>query len=249
MLAIGAALVTQALQAQSNPGSGDLVLGITGGGSTNDLIVDLGSSSSLLHVGNVTSVDLGTTLAAFQTQFTVGTTLNAGVVGGISRAGSPNPGSEIWTTVASGGSQPNRVTSRNNVTSAAGDVLALQTGFQNNSGDGDVYSFTYEIAATPSTGAIAPAGAGFSALTGLNPLNAFSAGGLLTMDIWSSGPTAGTTTQPFVYDGSVTLNFSSSGELFANVTAVPEPSTYSMMIAAGGLMTVMLRRKVSLKKS
>src|ERR1019366_733262 len=81
ILAIGAALVSQAAQAQFTPNN--LYLGLTQSSATSDYLINLGAASSITGQASVVNLSSDFSLSVFNSIFTGGATgVSMGVVGG-----------------------------------------------------------------------------------------------------------------------------------------------------------------------
>jgi hypothetical protein len=213
LLAAAIAAVAWPTQAAYN---GDLILGFTGGSSSTDFELDLGSAASLT---SGQTWNLGSSLSGF--------TLN-GTSWGV--VGAANPGTRTSWVTANTGLTPNTIagiTGWTKINTAVSSIYSLfPTAGPGNSatpGNADDNSWNHQTLNPTLTTQyqnvyqdpnIFPAG------TGSMDFYAVTANGATPVELGS-----------FTLDGTGTLSF----------TAVPEPTTYSL-VAGLGLLALSLRR-------
>jgi PEP-CTERM motif len=241
MLALGAAMVTQALQAQTtpaNPGNNDLVLGFTSQapGVTQDYILDLGQIPSGQNV-QLGGISLSTFNTVFGSALANGE-VNVGIVGGLP-TGSV---ADVITSTLHLTGAPGEIPSVSQSKSAGDDVLGTTPGVV---AQNATTSFSSDVALSPT--ATGTANNNFSAQLGSNPLSTIGSSETITLDLYEDTQTSRTSTGGWVYEGDIALDLTGStlSAVFDPV-AVPEPSTYGLL-AGAGLLLVALRRQISRK--
>jgi hypothetical protein len=249
LLAIGATLVTQALQAQSTTGSpnqDDLTLGFvsTYAGVTQDYLIDLGQVPTTANTQLGGSLSLSTFNSIFGTTTSGALGNNAlyvGVVGG--GQDDANQDSDIFTSTVST-TAPHRGTDAT-IDEAASVVDNLSLGAVNHTSQ---TSWTYQIS-TPTGAGTAPQGASYVGYLGnANPLQALSSSGQITLQIWNDED-AGNNTENWVNEGDIAINVSGSTlSAVWDPVAVPEPTTYGLL-AGAGLLAVAFRRQFARKNA
>jgi PEP-CTERM motif len=234
MLALGAAMVTQALQAQ-NAVSGDLILGFDNG--TSDYVLDLGALPT-------TTTDFSSEWDGTATGFggmTGSGQLTVGAIEGnnIGGTGSTVAISEVrtgsadtaWPSGKGTETLPTSPSTRPNISNAASLVTAITTGLQATSAAGS-FENVVAFSATANT-FTSYLGAADSPFQNLN-------GSTIVLDIFkdtqkSSG------VNPYVFAGDLSIN-TSTGSIVFDPVAVPEPATYGLL-AGGGLLALAIRRQ------
>ena len=245
MLAIGAAMVTQALEAQTvtgNPNQDDLSLGFTStyAGVTQDYIIDLGQIPTGSNAQLANNFSLSTFDTIFGSALAAGA-VNVGVVGG--GPNDINGNFDVDTSTLVGAAGPKHSVDQT-IDNASQTVISLQLGAV---AQGNSSSWTSLIAATPT--AVGTAHNNFTSDLGeANPLQSLSSSGSLTLEVWNAED-AGNGTENWTSEGDLQVNVSGS-DLSAvwDPVAVPEPSTYGLL-AGAGLLIVALRRQFSFKKA
>jgi hypothetical protein len=248
LAAAGAALLTQAVRAQTAP-PGDLVLGFTStaAGVTQDYVIDLGafsslSSSQISHLGGAVNLaQFGTGGAPPIGSMNVGVMFGQGAAqtgdfAGVSQFRTGGNAAGVVGTE----SVPATPSSGNFVTSAATDAASLLLGTP---GNGNQFSFTIQ-------GNTLTAG-GFANNLGVNPMVAMP-GSTIALDLFESTRLApsgrSTPASAFTYEGTLNIDLSGPNAIVdftpaGFAAAVPEPSTYGL-IAGAGLLIVSLRRQL-----
>jgi hypothetical protein len=245
MLAASVAAAAQAARAQIAPG--DLLLGFTSPTASTDYVVDLGqgfSSTSVTHLGSHIDLAQFTTGGAFPggiNGVSVGALFGSGGSGAagdyaavsllrLGGAGSPGfAGTESAPKTPSGGAF---------VSAAANAGNGITLGFP---APGASSSFTFNSTElNPGT---------FANNLQLDPRSVVS-GSTIELDLFESTRLApvgrSTPASAFDFAGSLTIDFSGASPVvdFTPATAVPEPSTFSL-IAGAGLLLISLRRQLS----
>jgi len=242
MLALGAALLAQAAQAQYN--DDDLVVGFTGGSNGTNLVVDIGANP-----GQTT--DLSSSVGSYATVFgSLGANgVNMGVIGGNNGNSST---ADVWTTTLRTG---RNVTDYQTAGTESAPHTPINANIDNGSqlvynltfgavANGNIGSFSYNIAQNPTTaGAVQNS---FASYLGSNPLSAVTAGGYTTLDLWTISDNGGGPNS-WTYAGDLVLNLTGASPSLT-FDPTPEPSTCTLLGGAGALV-LFFRRKFSLKKA
>jgi hypothetical protein len=247
LAAVAAAGITSA---QAQYVANDLLLGVTGGSSSVDLVINLGFLDAVNQPGavvNLSSVITASDLAGF------GSSFQAGVVGGQPATA----GRDLYATQLRGalgtatvaGSLPPTGINRTQVGSSVGDLAGLN----NSLGLGNTSASHMIKTTVPSSdpgswqNLIAPGGTNgpgqFQNDSGINPMGTAS-GSLVYLDLYREVPPT-TGSNPFNYLGYFTLDNSGASPILtftSGLIAVPEPSTYGV-IAAAGLLVLSLGRQ------
>ena len=223
--------------------SNDLYLGFQNqaGGASQDYIVNLGQASSLVGMTSVVDLSSDFNVSSFNTVLGSSSSMFGGVVGGNQSssadlyltqlrsggAGSPaTAGSSIASTItrATINSAVSKLTSLNAPAAGTG-VL-----------DGNK---TWESQVEPTFTA-----SSFYGVTGFNPDSSVSSSTVLYEDLWSAANSSLSGGKPFTYDGYFTLDLTGAKpSLTFTSSAVPEPSTYGL-IGAAGLLAFSVRRSI-----
>jgi len=236
------ALAATAAHAQYNNNANELLLGFTTAASTGDLVIDLGTASSITSLSGTTDLNAhgntgfsASALAAALGQN--GLSINGltwGVVGG----SSPNAANQdIFFTVAHGAPKPSAFP---NYTGVA-DVDSA--GFSITSGKNAVVDPTQGTGTSFSEAIAAAGGSGsFVTDTGKTPTTKTPASGAFSVseDLYESIKGSSST----VFEG--TFTFDNLGNF--SFTPVPEPATYGLL-AGLGLLALTVRRQFTRKLS
>ncbi len=244
-LVMGAAMVSQTVQAQVVPN--DLYLGFenAAGGGTADYLINLGAASSLTSlIGTGGSVDLSSAFSSSlfnssQLQGSNPSGIMGGVVGG-SNGGSP---SDVFLTqLRAGGPGFNGIAG----STAPGNLTR--------SSDNQAYaSLTQLVAPVVGTGLLDGSrswesdveptftSGSFYGNTGANPDSPVSTSSVLYEDLWENSNSTLTGSQPFSYEGYFTLDLTGASPSLT-FTAAPEPSTY-LLSGVGGILVLLLRSR------
>ncbi len=242
IIAVAAALASQAAQASQTP----LELGFTKSGSS-DLIIDLGSVSSL--IGQTSVVDLSGDFNAttFNNTFGSATGVSMAVV-----SGNPTFGQyDLYATQVRTGGAGNAavagsdLTSQGHSTSQISGGAATLTGnlaWPTTTGQGVVDStLTYSTKVEASTAS------SMFGKTGVQAAGTIDNTGTIYEDLWFATPS-----QAYTYEGYFTFNDNTGSLTFTSadvVTApIPEPATYGVF-AGFGLLALALRRQISRKNA
>jgi len=244
IVAAGIAVVSQSGLAQTSTFvANDLYLGFQNqaGGGTEDYIIDLGQASGLIGGSSVIDLSAQFSLTNFNMVLGSSSSMFGGVVGGYQNnsadvyltqlrsggAGSPaTAGSSIASTIT-------RATI-NLAVSKLSTINAPAAG--TNVLDG---SKTWESQVEPT---FSPSS--FYGVTGFNPDSSVSSSTVLYEDLWSAANSSLSGGKPFTYQGYFTLDLTgSSPSLTFTSVAVPEPSTYGL-IGAAGLLAFSVRRSI-----
>ena len=237
LLALGAAMVTQALQAQVT--EGDFVVGFTKSGSS-DYVVDIGAPTTTTALNSTIAVGYTNTFSSL-----AASGVSVGVVGAWSIAtGDANGNAQIFmstirtgvdpTSFAVPGSEsaPSFITDNQNH-SAISTVLGLTTG--------TTTTWTAGIAKDPST--VGTYQNSFASYLGQNPMVAVNASGVTTLDIWSEEDTGYGTA--WTYAGNLQVDLTGATPVMTfDVAPVPEPTTCSLL-GGLGVLALTFRRKFS----
>lgn len=250
VLAIGAAMVTQALQAQSIS-DGDLVLGLNSGSVSSDYVIDLGQVPATAN----TQIGGGISASTFNTTFG-SAAVNIGVVGGdVDGVIDPTGGETTWVSSLRTGSsvysygtagtesKPSGALTASAVDGAASYAEQVSLGVTATS-LGNRTAWNQVIAQSP-TQVGANAGSNF-ANAAANPLTGLTSS--LALDIWSVTDDNGANTWSYDGDLLVNINGTSASVVWDPVSAVPEPATYGLF-AGGGLLALALRRQFARKNA
>lgn len=264
LLAMGAAMVTQALQAQTATGistANDLILGFTSQapGVTQDYVLDLGAvpTSSNVQLGGIS---LSTFNTVFGSAATAGT-VNVGVIGG---GTDPNSGnSQIFTTTLRSGALATTAGAGTETApyKASGNPISQASNYGSSLALGNVAqsasaSWSSSITTGPGVGTI---GTAQNSFTGYlphtsghtdNPMVTLPGSETVTLDIWNDiANNTGANTWTYVGDLQLDLSGSTLNATFdPTVTSVPEPSTYGLM-AGFGLLALGFRHQFSRKNA
>lgn len=249
LVAAGAAMISQAVQAQSNPNANDLVLGFTSqaGGVTQDMVLDLGPIPSVTFP---TTYQLdGTTadLTAFTTIF--GSALasgqvNVGIIGGLGGGVK-----DVILSTLSGSKPTGPNPTKGNIANAAGDALSLSA-YSVGSAAGEaasgLSSWNSTIAVNPTTVGSAGAGTTYAEYVN-NPM--YTINGTtksIVLDLYKDAGTGvtGTGTTGWTYAGNVTIDL--SGSSLSAIYSAPEPSSVALFGGAG-VLALAFRRQFSRK--
>ena len=247
---------------QENPG--DLILGFSNAGASKDLVVDLGPASNYYTAS--TAAMLGATGstnawsgAPFTAPLTGGTTytVNAFNTADLTTVygASANSTSTFWSVVGGNGNDGGALASTPDSTiwvSAPSPVelsasVLSQQGLSNKL-DGITNSLFGGSIAGLSADAYTPGTKSFTQALGFgNNFNYFASGPVVgntsatsSLNLFELQPTVSGTAAG-VDLGTFTL--SSSGLTFTAASAIPEPSTYAMILGAAALGFVMMRRR------
>jgi hypothetical protein len=241
VLAFGAAMVTQALQAQIN--DGDLVIGFNSGTSTTDYVLDLGQVPTSANTQLAGSFDLSTFNSTFGSA-----AMNVGVVGGDPDGAIDPSGFEtMWTTTlrtgvaatsfATHGTEAAPASlSQNGVDGGASTAVQVALGFTPTANSS---SSAWNQVISKGPGQHGSNNTSFGQFA--NPMTALSSQPL-TLDLWSAND--GNTLNPFTYVGDLQIDLTGATPsiIFDPAVAVPEPASYGLL-AGGGLLAIVLRRQ------
>jgi hypothetical protein len=224
ILAIGAALVSQAAQAQFT--ANDLYLGLTQSSATSDYILDLGQASSITGQSSVVNLSSDFSLSTFNSIFTGGATgVSMGVVGGRGTFGSV----DLYTTSAD---TTGYSSSSSTLTTAANRISTMSPVLPTaGNGVGDsTKSWAADISPTFTAQS-------FYGASGINPDSAIGGSGILQENLYEATPGNG-----YTYLGYFTLDTTGGSPSvdFTSIDVVPEPGTVSLL-AIGGLLLWSLR--------
>ena len=241
-LVMGAAMVSQRVQAQFVPN--DLYLGFenAAGGGTADYIINLGAASGLIGAGATTDLSGDFSLSLFNSSLLQGSNpsgIMGGVVGG-SNGGSPSDvfltqsraGGPGLASVAGSTAPGNLTRSQDNVAYASLTPLVVPsvgTGLLDSS-----RSWESDVEPTFTAGS-------FFGNTGANPDSPVSTSTVLYEDLWENSNNTLIGNQPFSYEGYFTLNLTGISPSLT-FTPAPEPSTY-MLSGVGGILLLLLRSR------
>ncbi len=239
MLAIGAAMVTQALHAQYN--DGDLLIGFASSG--NDYVIDLGQIPTLANTQLGGAIDLNLYNTTFGSS-----AVSVGVIAG-DNSGTFDPAGKktIWTTTLRAGlpatafvtagteSAPANI-SKTQINNLAPIPGSLQQGVTGVTSGGliDAWSETVAQSSTQNGSVIGNWGAAAG-----NPM-ASLASQPITLDLWTTS--ADVTVNHYTYVGDIQIDMTgASASVIFDPAAVPEPATYALL-GGGGLLAFVLRR-------
>jgi hypothetical protein len=253
-LAMGGAVASAQV---STVNAGDLILGVQQSGAANVLEIDLGSVANLTSSFNA---DISSALtAAGLSNLSLDSWSIAAAVGGANAGASTTLGSSsylphaFWVTQASGYGSVSSL-SFNSATVINTNVVSLGTNLGGLASVGttgllanaavvsasDATSYaTYEggnnygLGSALSTASIETTGAGSADLYGYNSLTP-------GVKVSKTVTTMQSDLLPTLLG---TFTLSSTGELSFTATAIPEPSTYAMILGVAALGFVMLRRR------
>ncbi len=265
ILSLGfAALASLAAHAQSistigalsNENDGDLVLGFSNAGATNDLLVDVGPASDYYTPATA----LAATGSSGNGTLTPGTTYtvsayNSADLSTALGGGNAVSSSTFWTVFGGNGTNTNMPVSTTpnqtlwlsapSTTTVLRQTGALQTGPSQNL---DGITNGLSGAGLASAESYIPGSKVFTqALTGANNF-AFNSGGPVvgntsatsSLTLYELLPTSSGTAAPIDLG---TFTLSSSALTFTAYTAIPEPSTYAAILGALAIGFVMIRRR------
>jgi hypothetical protein len=254
LLAVGAATMTQALQAQlatqpANPANNDLILGFTSqaSGVTEDYVLDLGQIPTS-YDQQMGGVSMSTFNSIFGSALANGQ-VNVGVVAGSSSFMTGDPNDVITSVLDNGwggtptlpGSSAPPAPNSPSIQNAAALVLDLTPGFGGISSSSES-SFTYNIAQSPTTyGTGIPS---FSSSLFTSPLTTINSSEEVLLDLYEDTAT-GRTTTGYSYVGSIEVNLSGStlSVTYDSVVPVmPEPGIYGLL-AGVALLAMALSRQ------
>lgn len=265
MVAAGAALVSQAAQADTAP-LNDLVLGFNGGtqnsSTTYDYVLDLGASSGFTSASpnqDVTTSS-GFSASTFNSIFSTATGANVGIVGGKNGSTADMFVSTLRTGVAAtsytqSGTEaapPSGITAPN-MSLAGGFPSAVDLGQDQNNGTGaDASSWTAKISAGPGSPGTSPAN-WMADVPGANgPMYSYDSTQTITLDMWKNSRTVGGSIAGWSYIGDFVIDLSNvagangTASIVWDPVAVPEPAVYGL-VAGAGLLLLSLRRVLSPK--
>jgi hypothetical protein len=257
----GTALLTQAAQAAGTNtySTGDLLLGFSESGATNDYLVDLGSASTYLNdaasnpgqtftVSTSLNADLSSS-SLFGSGWETNSNVTWGIAGATTAATTLSgvPNSTLFFSEEAGSSAllAKSAGTQGPVTNSINGSLG--TDFNNSATTSNNSSATIELASGSTSWATLSAnafGAGYDIVSTGTP-------GDSVLDLYELEPLTATgrgapTSAPGILVGDFSLN--SSGTLdftAAGSEVVPEPSTYALMGAGMALLFWRLRRKTA----
>jgi hypothetical protein len=248
LLAVGAAMVTQALQAQIS--DGDLVIGFNSSSVGSDYVIDLG------QVPSAANTQLGGSISLSTYNTTYGANLvNVGVVAG-DQSGivDPSGGESAWTTTLRTGTAATSYASAGTETAPGvqtASAVDSMASLAESVALGVTGTSTAQQTAWNQVIAKGPGQTGANSLnygTYANPMAALSSQPL-TLDLWSITDDSGI--NHWTYDGDLQINLTGASPSVVfdpAVVAVPEPTTYGLL-AGGGLLALALRRQFSVKNA
>jgi hypothetical protein len=237
ILALGAALVSQAAQASFY--ANDLYLGFNAANASSDYVIDLGQPS-VLGLGTTTPVDLSghLSLGTFNSVFTSGATgVDMGVIGGKNQF--PSTYDLFATAPRAGG---------------AGDVAYPGSNLSGYNHSADTLAFAESsISGNPAfptagnsavdankewSANISPTFTAntFFGASGINPSSPIGSSDVLYEDLWVATPSS-----PYTYVGYFTLDLS-GGNSSLTFSPVPEPTSLSLIAGAAALLVSRRRR-------
>ncbi|HZI33554.1 MAG TPA: hypothetical protein VFF11_14535 [Candidatus Binatia bacterium] len=230
VVAVGAALVTQAAQAAFT--ANDLYLGFTQSSASGDYLIDLGQASSI--TGQSTVVDLSSyfNMSMFTSIFAGGAAgVDMGVVGGINQFPSSY---DFYATAPLGADLSGNVYSSTSIGTAVGPIARLAAPAAGNGINDTTKSWAANIPVNSPND--------FYGASGINPDLTIGGSGVLTEGLWQAVP--GSTT----YLGYFTLDTTGASPslTFTSIQAVPEPGTASVL-AGGALLLGILRWRTARK--
>ena len=239
---------------QAQYATDELYLGFTQASATSDIVIDLGQASSI--VGQTSVVDLSSLLSsselsAFSSVFASANGVNMSVIGGNNTFGQGNAYATQLRSAAAiaagnnaaAGSSVTKNLSSATLTGAAGVIagdLSLPTG------NAFVQDTTKAFSGLVATGVQN----NYVGKLGVTPTvaigNATDGSGIAIEDLWLVQATS----PKDVYEGYFTFNNNSDSLTFtgADVTAVPEHTTYGML-AGAGLLVLSLRNQFTRKQA
>jgi len=247
LAAVALAAATSA-QAQYTPGNNEMLLGFSTASSTGDLVIDLGSFSSLpsgVDLNTSGNTGFGSDAALKTALGQNGLSLNSLIWGVVGGNGDNAPTSyNIYTTVAHGGQYPNLP--QNGIPNAMGGVDTL--GLSITSGKSAIVNPVQLNGNSVTEIMHNAAGSAALQIDWTDPTTTtsgtFASGGTqyAVEDLYyqQKGQVGGT------LEGAFTLG--SDGSIVFNAVAVPEPTTYGLL-AGLGLLALSLRRHLTRKQS
>jgi hypothetical protein len=254
LVAAGAAMMSQAVQAQSNPNNNDLVLGFTSqaSGVTQDMVLDLGPIPSVTFPTTYqldgTTADLSAFTSVFGSALASGQ-VNVGIIGGLGGGVKD----VILSTLDGGNGNATKPTgpnpSKGNIANAAGDVLSLNAysagsaAGENTTGAGSSTSWFASIAENPTTVGSSGSGTTYAEYVN-NPMYTINGSTKsITLDLYKDSGTAtsGSATTGWTYAGNVTIDL--SGSSLSAIYSAPEPSSVALFGGAG-LLALAFRRQI-----
>jgi len=241
----GAILASQAAFGQTYSSTpNDLIFGFQNqaGDGTEDYMINLGSAASLIDSPTVVNLSSDFSLSDFDAVLGSSSSMQGGVVGAAnaSNSGTPNLADVFLTQLRSGGAGTPSVpgSSVTQVMSREEDSTTfsqLSTLYSPTAGSGGLDTGkTWESLVDPATGLDT-----FQSDTGLNPDSTVSTSAVLYEDLWGTGSSSLSGTQPFVYEGYFTLDLTGATPDLT-FTPAPEPSTY-LISGLGGILMLLLR--------
>lgn len=232
ILAVGAALATQAAQAAFT--ANDLYLGFTQSSASGDYLIDLGQASSVTGQSTVVNLSSYFDLGMFNTIFTGGAAgVNMGVVGGKNQFPSSY---DFYVTAPVGADLSSLSYSSTAIGTVVGPITRLAVPAAGSGVNDTTKSWAANIPVnSPSD---------FYGASGLNPDLAIDGSGVITEGLWKAIP--GSTT----YLGYFTLDTTGASPslTFTSIQAVPEPTTASVL-AGGALLVGVLRWRAARKNA
>jgi hypothetical protein len=234
----------------SNFSVNELYLGFTSSSATSDLILNLDPSSSLVgqtSVVNLSSDVSGSTLSSFNTLFgSSATGVSMSVVGGDNAFGH----GDIFATQARVGGAGTASVAGSSVTESLSSAqLTAPAGLIAGLGNVNTLPTTGNSLSDSTkswTGLMNTTSANeFPSKSGINPVSTIDSSGTILEDLWEVAPSGIDT-----YEGYFTFNYSGDSLTFtsADVSAVPEPTTYGML-AGAGLLLVSFRNQFRRKQA